>query len=169
MVNLNCRICRSKLKKEIEEAISHGQEFRDVAKQYLDSFDCDLHLLEQSIAGHFKKHLNSKSSSNELTSEDLILLERFKKGEVDFDEASRIIATKVFEKILSNPGSIQVRDWLQSELLKIKRQELADRNTWSMELINRIFAGQLPPKNCTECGNPFIKISSDEQMKPALA
>ena len=166
MANYNCRICKSKVKKDIERAISEGKSFRDVAKHYLDKFDCDLHLLEQSIATHIKKHYsNTGSNSSELTPEDLELLERFKKGEVEFDEASRVIATIAFEKILATPGSIQVRDWLQSELVKIKRQELSEKNNWAMEMINRMFMGKLPPRNCTKCGNPFIQDELEEEIK----
>jgi|Napbiome12C3dose_1001474.scaffolds.fasta_scaffold00001_77 hypothetical protein len=166
MANYNCRVCKSINKIEIEKNLSEGLEFREVAKKYLNEFDCGLHLLEQSLATHYKKHLNG-IYSNELTPEDLELIERFKKGEVEFDEASRIIAAKAFEKILRNPGSIQVRDWLQSELIMIKKKELADQNNYATELMNRMFGGYLPPKNCAKCGNPFIQDNETKQMAVA--
>lgn len=162
MANYNCRICKSKKRIEIEKALGEGREFREVAKTFLNKFDCGLHLLEQSLATHFKKHI-SKNDSNELTPQELELLERFEKGELGFDEMQRQLAVRAFAKILKNPDSIQIRDWLQSELLKIKQQELADRNNFATELMNRMFSGHLPPKNCIKCGNPFIQEENVDQ------
>lgn len=171
MTNLNCRVCRSKLRKKIEDLIFQGQGFRDVAKQYLGNFDCDLHLLEQSIATHQKKHIDQihTNHQNELSEEEIDLLLRFKEGKVTLDEASRIVATKVFEKILKNPEDVKFIDFFRAELLKIKQQEVTDRNSWAMELVNRMFAGELPPRNCTKCGHPFIELSPQNQIEPAIA
>lgn len=151
MANYNCRICKSKQRLEIEESLGNGLEFREVAKKFSDNFDCDLHLLEQSLATHYKKH-TSKDGSAELTSQDLELLDRFERGELGFDEMQRQLAVRAFAKILKNPDSIHIRDWLQSELLKIKQQEIADKSSKAMELVNRMFAGCLPPEICPDCG-----------------
>jgi len=165
MGRIQCRICNSEdsVKEPIGCELLSGKSYRNIAKQFLDFFDCDLHSLEQSIAKHYKNHL-SKSNEVLLTSEDTELLRRFREGSVDFDEASRIIATKAFERILRNPSSVQVRDWLQSELIRIKKQEMDDKNNWAMELINRMFAGALPPKNCVNCGHPFIEETKTKEL-----
>lgn len=162
MAHYNCRVCKSKDRIEIEKALSSGQEFREVAKTFLNQFDCSLHLLEQSLATHFKKHI-SKNDSTELNPQELELLERFEKGELGFDEMQRQLAVRAFAKILKNPDSIQIRDWLQSELLKIKQQELAERNNWATELMHRMFSGHLPPKKCVKCGHSFIQETPESQ------
>lgn len=160
MTNFNCRICKSKRRKEIEQEVGEGKPFREVAIQYLNSFGVDLHLLEQSIATHQKKHL-TKNNFHKLTQEELKLLDRFKKGEVSLEEASRVVAVKVFEKMLRNPEDVRFVDFFRSELLKIKHQEVEDRNVHAMEVINRLFAGQLPPRHCPSCGYDVFKMASE--------
>lgn len=158
MANYHCRVCKSKVKKDVEQAISEGQSFRDVAKHYLDKFDCDLHLLEQSIAVHIKKHLNNSSHSTELTQEDIELLERFRKGHLSFGEMQRELAARAFAKILKSPDSIHIRDWLQSEMIKIKRSELGERTRALEEAVSKLFGGHLPEK-CSNCGYPLWESS----------
>ena len=157
-----CRICNQddEIRNAIEKELVGGKPYREVSKQFINFFKCDLHSLEQSIAKHYKKHLSSNIQTNNLSNEEVDLLKRFREGSVDFEEASRIIATKVLEKILQNPGTVQVRDWLQSELIRIKKQELDAKNNYAMELINRLFAGNLPPQNCPQCGHEVIKIEA---------
>lgn len=165
MGRIQCRICNSvdSVRVAIEDLLLKKRSYRDVANQYLKKFGSDLHSLEQSIAKHHKSHLNNEKP-NQLTSKDAELLRRFSEGSVDFSEASRIIATNAFERILRNPSSVQVRDWLQSELIKLKKQELDDKNTWAMELVNRMFSGHLPPKNCINCGHPFIEVVESKNL-----
>lgn len=169
MGRIQCRICNSEdsIRDVIESLLLKKRSYRDIANQYLKNFGCDLHSLEQSIAKHHKSHLNNEKH-NVLTDEDSELLKRFSEGSVDFNEASRIIATNAFERILRNPSSVQVRDWLQSELIKLKKQELDDKNTWAMELVNRMFSGHLPPKNCINCGHPFIEEVKQKELERDL-
>lgn len=169
MGRIQCRVCNSEdsVKESIQRELLKGKSYRDISKQFLNFFDCDVHSLEQSVAKHHKSHLNI-SGDGELTNEDTELLERFREGKVGFDEASRIIASKAFERILRNPASVQVRDWLQSELVRIKRQELENKNNWAMELINRMFSGHLPPENCVICGHPFIEKIEPKELNTNL-
>ena len=77
---------------------------------------------------------------------------------MDIATASRVIAAKAFEKLLKFPDSASFTNFIQSEMLNIKRQELTDKNTWAMELVNRMFAGALPPRICPHCGFELIKL-----------
>lgn len=97
----------------------------------------------------------------ELDAEELIFIEKLKKGQVGLEEAGKIVAAKVFEKMLKNPDDVKFVDFFRSELLKIKNQEVNDKKDASMELLNRLFSGQVPPKECPHCGAPlFTNIPS---------
>lgn len=166
MANYNCRICKSKKRIEVEKALGEGQEFREVAKTFLDRFDCNLHLLEQSLASHYRKHLTNNIESRELTQAEQELLKRFERGDVDLEEASRVVASRVFEKILRNPDQLKYIDFFRTELLKIKEQESTNRNNWATELMNRMFSGHLPPRNCPKCGYEIVKLSENIPQQP---
>ncbi len=155
-----CRICVSEtsIRGSIERELLKGKTYRVVAKQFSEHFKVDLHNLEQSIGNHYRNHLGKNNQTEEsLSQEELNFLERVGKGEVSLEEATRVVAKKAFEKILKNPNSIKVENWLQSELLKIKRQEVENQNSWRMELIDRMWLGQLPPQACPKCGHNWYK------------
>jgi hypothetical protein len=94
----------------------------------------------------------------ELTKKEKKLIRDIADGTVDMETASRVIAAKAFEKLLKYPDSASFTSFIQSELLKLKRQELTDKNTWAMELVNRMFAGELPPRICPKCGEVLVKL-----------
>lgn len=158
MNSYNCRVCRSEYREQIEEALNSGGRFRDTAREYTGHFDCDLHLLEQSLATHQKKHID-QNIPKELTSEEVNFLNRLEEGRVTLEEASRIVATKVFEKILKNPDDVRFIDFFRSELLKIKQQETNYKENYAMEMINRLFAGNLPPRECPNCGAKLFNVT----------
>lgn len=145
-----CRICNSDSREEIEQLLNQRLQYREIAKTYLDSFDCDLHLLEQSIAGH-KKHIPKK-----LTQQEDELLGKLEKGEVGIDEMSRIVAVKVFDKMLKNPDDFRFIDFFRTELLKLKAEENKVKDDWSKEIIARMFSGHLPPRECPHCGKNVL-------------
>ncbi len=145
-----CRICRSESRQEIDKSLLSKEPYRDIAKRLIDSFDCNLHLLEQSIASH-RKHL-SQTSSHELTEEEVSFLNRLKSGDATTAEINRMVAVKVFEKILRYPDDLRFVDFFRSELLALKKQELESKNSWAEELVGRMFAGMLLPLNCSSCG-----------------
>ncbi len=161
MSNYNCRICRSGSRSEIEEALHDGKAFRDIAKQFIGFFDCNLHLLEQSIARHKKNH-NDKPQERILTKEQIDFLDRISEGKVGLEEGSRIVATMVFEKMLNNPDKIKFADFYNTELLKIKQTEVRDRNYWAMEMINKWFKGRIPPRYCPKCGQDVLHGEKNE-------
>lgn len=94
----------------------------------------------------------------ELTKKEKRLIKDIAEGKVDLETASRVIASKAFEKLLKYPDSASFTSFIQSELLKLKRQELTDKNTYAMELVNRLFAGELPPRICPNCGHELVKL-----------
>lgn len=94
----------------------------------------------------------------ELTWKEKKLIKDIAEGTVDMEQASRVIASKAFEKLLKFPDSASFTSFIQSELLKLKKQELTDKNTWAMELVNRMFNGELPPRVCPHCGTVLVKL-----------
>lgn len=151
-----CRICNSEYKEDIEQMLIDKMQYRKIAQVFEEYFECDLHLLEQSIANH-KNHI-----PKELTQEEKDLLKRFEKGEVALDEISKIVAVKVFEKMLKNPDDFRFIDFFRTELLKIKQEETQIKDQWAKELIGRFFAGKLPPPKCPDCGHNFMETITTE-------
>lgn len=93
----------------------------------------------------------------ELTPKENKLLKDIAAGKVSMEDASRIIAAKAFEKILKDPTAISFNNFLQSELLKIRKDEVESKNSMALELMNRMFAGQLPTV-CPHCGKNMFDL-----------
>ena len=91
-----------------------------------------------------------------LTEEDLILLERFKDKKLGFDEMHRELAIRAFKKILQNPKEVKVRDWLQSELISIKKDEMSKQSDAMKAFVDGLFSGFIPPENCPNCGTQIV-------------
>ena len=100
----------------------------------------------------------------ELTEEEDRFLERLGRGEVTLEEASHLVAKKVFHKMLSEPWGVQFHDFFRTELLKIKQAEVRERHDVAMQLIARMFGGQLPPKDCPKCGHPILTAIGETQV-----
>ncbi|OGH18809.1 MAG: hypothetical protein A3F31_04510 [Candidatus Levybacteria bacterium RIFCSPHIGHO2_12_FULL_38_12] len=151
MSNYACRICSSENRVNIEKLLAQKVPFREIAKQYKNSFDIDdIHLLEQSVSSH-RKHI-----PKELTADEKELLNRMSKGEASFEEVSRVVAVKVFEKMLKNPDDFRYIDFFRTELLKIKQEETQVKETWAKEIIARVFSGKLPLRDCPKCGHSLL-------------
>lgn len=91
-----------------------------------------------------------------VTRKEKELLNRFEEGAVTLEEVSRKIARIAFENILSNPGSVKYADFIKTELLKLKQEEGKFKEAWGKELLQRVFAGKLPPPVCPSCGYSFM-------------
>lgn len=91
-----------------------------------------------------------------LTEADVELLARFKEGKVGYDEIQKELAYKVFKKILENPDSVKIRDWLQSELIKLKKDETTRQKEALEKFINSLFGGFIPSTKCPHCGKGTI-------------
>lgn len=86
-----------------------------------------------------------------LTDAEVELLSRFKEGKVGYDEIQKELAYKVFKKILENPDSVKIRDWLQSELIKLKKDETTRQKEALEKFINALFGGFIPSTICPHC------------------
>lgn len=116
---------------------------------------------KNQYAENAKDKANARKEAYEgirLTPKEKKLIQDIADGKVDLETASRVIASKAFEKLLKFPDSASFTNFIQSELLKLKRQELTDKNTWAMELVNRMFNGVLPPRVCPKCGEVLVKL-----------
>lgn len=104
-----------------------------------------------------KTKFNSKGKEiRTLTEEEEIFLAKLGKGEVSLAEASKLVAAKVFRKMLENPDDVKFIDFFRTELLKQKESENKVKETWSKEIIARMFAGHLPPQICPHCGKSTV-------------
>lgn len=152
----SCKICRSENQEAIEALLEKKVTYRSIAKNFLKDFDSDFHLLEQSIGNHHKRHMKQK-----LSADDIEFLDRLQRGEVSLDEASRVVAVKVFKRMLENPNDVRFIDFFRAELLRLKQEENKVKEVWGKEIIARFFAGKLPPKYCPHCG----KLTVDDSIK----
>lgn len=95
----------------------------------------------------------------ELTAEEEKFLTELGQGKVSLADASKLVAVKVFRKMLEYPDDIRFIDFFRTELLKLKQDENKVKETWSKELIARMFAGHLPPSSCPHCGKKLVSDS----------
>lgn len=105
--------------------------------------------------------------AKKLSSEERQFLEDLKTGKKDISEISRLVAVRVFEKMLKYPDDFKFFDFYQAELLKLKKEEQQSKNTLAMELINRLFSGQLPPTHCPKCGTEIIHLPEAHALEEA--
>lgn len=93
----------------------------------------------------------------ELNAEEKKFLKNLKSGKASLEDASRLVAVKVFEKMLKNPHNVKFLDFFRVELLKIKKMEAETKKTWAMQFISRMFNGaELPPPVCPKCKHELI-------------
>ena len=111
------------------------------------------------------KHYGVKSSvkgkgekeERKLNKAEKEFLKKLGEGTIGLEEASKFVATRVFEKMLKNPDDFRFVDFFRTELLKIKQEENNIKDSWGKEAIGRLFAGKLPPRNCPNCGFQLIE------------
>ncbi len=149
MGKLDCRICYTKNRDEIESLLIEGAPMVQISRQYSALLNVDVHLLEQSIASH-RMHI-----PKELTEEEKLFLNRIQTGEAGIDEISRIVAARVFENMLRNPDDVRFVDFYRSQLLLMNEEKQRTQDAWAKEVICRMFAGKLPPReiSCGRCGH----------------
>jgi hypothetical protein len=103
--------------------------------------------------GRKEKH---EEDIGELTQQEQSLIEGLRDGSTSFDTVQREVASRAFEKILRNPSSLKVKDWLQSELIKIKKEESQAKIGMMEVFLRKMFSGSLPT-NCAKCGTPLFQ------------
>lgn len=99
----------------------------------------------------------NENGERKLSKEEKDFLKRLGSGEATYDETSRFVAVRVFEKMLKNPDKWQYLDFFRTELIKVKREEAQIKDAWAKEIIGKMFAGKLPPKNCPNCGHNLME------------
>ena len=114
---------------------------------------------EKPVAEKIDGRRKAKEPERELTAEEEALLEKLEKGEVGLTEMSRLVAKQVFTKMLRNPNDFKFIDFFRTELLRQKDEENKIKDKWAGELINRMFAGKLPPRICPHCGTDLVPDS----------
>lgn len=147
----------------IEEA--REENAMAVAKKYSVELEMPISILYQLIDNELNgrksvKVIDIKPQKVEpeigLTDAETELLSRFKDGKVGYDEIQKELAYKVFKKILENPDSVKIRDWLQSELIKLKKDETTRQKEALEKFINALFGGFIPSTKCPHCGKSTI-------------
>lgn len=88
-----------------------------------------------------------------LTIEEIAFLDKFKNGEITFEEIQREFAYRVLKKVLSDPRLLKASDWLKSEVIKIQREELSMKKEQMERAWGMIFGGFKFPKYCPQCGH----------------
>lgn len=129
MFHAGCRVCISEYKKAVEKLLSQRLGFRAIARKYQKAFNIDLHLLEQSIGTHYKKH-----RPKELTKEEKELLERVRKDEVSIDEIQRFVRAKAVENMLMNPHRLTFNHFIKLQQLQMREVKMKQRRLGQWEL-----------------------------------
>jgi len=139
------------------------------ARKYHERANMSLQAFYRQLSINFgegkkpKTKFNSKGKEiRTLTEEEELFLEKLGKGEVSLAEASKLVAAKVFRKMLENPDDVKFIDFFRTELLKLKESENKVKETWSKEIIARMFAGHTPPQVCPKCGFNLVPDSPSE-------
>lgn len=127
--HLGCRICRSELKDEVEKELKKGRRIRDITFEFVNFFEIDLHLLEQSIGNHFRNHY---TEPHELTDKEKDFLKRVANGTATKEEQVRVIATKAMEKALLYPQTVKITDLLKLEQFRLRKQKAEERVHWEL-------------------------------------
>lgn len=91
-----------------------------------------------------------------LSADEEALLEGLRNGTADFGKVQREVAARAFEKILRDPKALKVKDWLTSELIKIKKEESQAKIGMMEVFVRKLFSGRLPT-NCQHCGRPLFQ------------
>jgi hypothetical protein len=100
-----------------------------------------------------------------LTKNEREFLEELREGTKGIEDIARIVAVKVFEKMLKYPDDFKFYDFYQSQILKLKKEEQANKKTVMETLINQMFAGKLPPTHCPKCGTEIIHVSEVHEIE----
>lgn len=138
--NMNQQSLYEKLKKELEEGSHKFVEYKEVGKNLGKN-------------GGKAPH----SEERDLTKDEKEFLKKLETGEMTFEETSRFVAVRVFERMLKNPDKWQYLDFFRTELIKVKREEAQIKDAWAKEIIGRMFSGKLPPRNCPHCGKDVLE------------
>lgn len=149
-----------------DEFVAYVQDhtYEEVAEAFADRFGMDASQLNARLPvwnrqfGLRKPKVleppaGNKPGEKDLTDEEKEFLRKFQNGEISFEQAQHQLAYRVLEKILRNPDLLKVADWLKSEVIKIKREELSMKKEYMERSWGMLFGGFLIPKLCPKCGH----------------
>lgn len=106
-----------------------------------------------------------------LNDEEAIFLEKYRKGEIGFEQVQREFAYRVVKKVMQNPELLKVNDWLKSEIIKIQREELSMKKEQMERSWALLFGAFTIQKFCPHCGHdlfPASDINKDLQVSETL-
>lgn len=94
-----------------------------------------------------------------LTEEESQFLEKYRKGDISFEQVQREFAYRVLKKVMQNPELLKVNDWLKSEIIKIQREELSMKKE-QMEMSWALLFGNFHiDRFCPHCGHDLFPTS----------
>lgn len=102
-----------------------------------------------------------EKENREFSSEEKEFLEKIERGEMDMDLMRGKVARMAFERVLRNPDQVKFIDFIRTEILNSKQEEIKASKSWGKEIIARLFAGKLPPRNCPNCNYSLVLLGEE--------
>jgi hypothetical protein len=102
-----------------------------------------------------------------LNDAESVFLDKYRKGEIGFEQVQREFAYMVLKKVMQNPELLKVNDWLKSEVIKIQREELSMKKEEMERSWALLFGSFHIDKFCPHCGHdlfPTSDINKDLQI-----
>jgi hypothetical protein len=94
-----------------------------------------------------------------LSEDESQFLEKYRKGEIGFEQVQREFAYRVLKKVMQNPELLKVNDWLKSEVIKIQREELSMKKEEMERSWALLFGSFHIDKFCPHCGHDLFPTS----------
>lgn len=104
----------------------------------------------------------------ELTKEEEALIQKYEQGEIGFDAMQRLLSAQMFKKLLQGESDIKASDWLRSEQVRLKKDQVDKTKDAQEQFIDALFSGFLPALKCPNCGEdtviPRERLGSDARI-----
>lgn len=133
--------------------------------------------LYQALLREYKK-LQEKGTVNianptqpkgQLTEDEEKILQDYKDGKIGYEQMHRYLSARAMEQILRGDTDIKLSDWLRSEQIKIKKDQLDEQKDAMTIFIDSFFSGFLPSAICPHCGESTLverKVSGERVTVP---
>lgn len=92
------------------------------------------------------------------------LVDKFRAGEVGFDEVHTEIGARALEQILSGSGNIKMQDFLRATTVKMKKDQSEKAKDAMEDFIDGLFSGFVSSPVCPHCGRETV-ISKEQHAK----
>ena len=103
-------------------------------------------------------------TEKKLSKEEKEFLDKLEKGETSIADVSRLVARRVFERMLKNPDDFKFIDFFRAELIRVKEEENNTKKKIAEDVITRLFAGKLPPRHCPSCGYDLMPELDSKEL-----